>query len=66
MTPLPIVTFVRPVQLSNVLDSILLTPLGIVTRCNPEQKENASVPISVTPLGIVAREKKLAKVARNS
>ncbi len=52
VTPLPIVTLLRPLHLSNAYASILVTLSGIVTFFNFLQKENAPYPILVTPLPI--------------
>ena len=53
VTPLPMATLVRPVQLENTLDPMLVTLFGIVTLVRPVQPENALPPILVTPLGII-------------
>jgi hypothetical protein len=41
VTPLPIVTLVRPEQLRNALFPMLVTLLGIVKLVRPEQLRNA-------------------------
>ena len=47
VTPLPIVTEVRPEHLSNTDSPMLVTLFGIVTEVRPEQPQNAQSPMLV-------------------
>jgi len=53
VTPLPIVTLVKPVQPENAKPPILVTLLGIVILVKPLQPENTAPPMLVTLFGIV-------------
>ena len=53
VTPLPIVTEVRPVQKTKAAKPISVTPLPIVTEVRPSQSWKACVPMVVTLLGMV-------------
>ena len=52
VTPLPIVTLVKPLQPLNALFPMFVTPLPIVTLIKPLQPENALSPMLVTQSGI--------------
>ena len=53
MTELGIVTFVKPLQLLNAEEPMVVTELGMVTLVNPLQLLNAEEPMVTTDDGIV-------------